>query len=599
MGFLRAAVDASAKLVELGEAEALGVLDDHDGGVGNVDADFDDRGGDEDLRFVFAEALHDFFFFVAGQAAVQEAELELGKNFAREALVFFHSGFQLELRFLDDGINDVALVADGDFAAEKFPDAGEMRLGSHARGDGGAAGRELIENGNVQVAIESERERARDGRGGQHEDVGRVAVSGGLVHEALALEDAEAMLLVNGDEAKAREFDVVFYESVSADDELGFAGTNAIENGGFLRGFQATDERLDAIACFGENATRGKKVLDGEDFRGSHERGLRAVFDGDYRSLQGDDGFAAADVALEETIHRGGLFEVGGDFGENALLRSGGLEGEDALEGFADGVFAQAEGNGVFLASGLAIESQAELIEEKFFEDEPLLRGRTKGVQGVEGFAGFRKVCVNQSFAARGIAKPRAQCFGKNVGHALIDELHRGVHGAANLPRAKGADGFVDRDDTADFGGVHFLVAEHFDLRIDHLQARGAELINLRFAMENEQLTGLQAAFEITTVETLAGEQTAGVVLDEQMIDGVAAAHTSDGLAAHYARANGVGAVRLDVFHRGKMNAIFVAKGEIAQQILERVDAALREQFGALRANALDHAYFGAQTHCH
>jgi len=64
-----------AKLVELGEAEALGVFDDHDGGVGDVDADFHDGGGDENLRFVFAETLHDFFFFVAGEAAVQQAKL--------------------------------------------------------------------------------------------------------------------------------------------------------------------------------------------------------------------------------------------------------------------------------------------------------------------------------------------------------------------------------------------------------------------------------------------------------------------------------------------------------------------------------------------
>src|SRR5439155_16721657 len=40
--------------MELGEAEALGVLDDHDGGVGDVDADFDDGGGNQDLDFVFA-----------------------------------------------------------------------------------------------------------------------------------------------------------------------------------------------------------------------------------------------------------------------------------------------------------------------------------------------------------------------------------------------------------------------------------------------------------------------------------------------------------------------------------------------------------------
>src|SRR6266852_2948554 len=328
MGFLRTAADASAKLMELGEAEALGVLDDHDGGVGDIDADFDDGGGDEDLRFVFAEALHDFFFFVAGEAAVQEAELELGKNFAREALVFFHGGFQLELRFLDDGIDDVALVAGGDFAAEEFPDAGEMRLAGRARDDGRAAGGKLIEDGNVEVAIESERKRARDGRGGEDEDVRGVAVGGGFVHEALAVEDAETMLLVNGDETEACEFD--------------------------------------AIACFGEDAARGKKMLHGENFRGGHESGLRAVFDGDDGGLQRDDGFAAANVALEETIHRGRLFEVGGDFPEDALLCSSGLEGEDALEGFADGVFAEAEGDGVFLASGFAVEREAELIEEKF-----------------------------------------------------------------------------------------------------------------------------------------------------------------------------------------------------------------------------------------
>src|SRR5229473_3939045 len=143
MGFLRAAADASAKLVELGESEALGVLDDR--------------------------------------------------------------------------INDVALMSGGDFAAEKFPDAGEMLLGGHARGDGGASGRQLIENGNVEIAVESERERARDGRRGQHEDVRGVAVRHGLIHQALALQDTETMLLVNGDKAETGELHVVFDQRVRAD----------------------------------------------------------------------------------------------------------------------------------------------------------------------------------------------------------------------------------------------------------------------------------------------------------------------------------------------------------------------------------------------
>src|SRR5207249_9345653 len=135
-----------------------------------------------------------------------------------------------ELGFFDDRINNVALVSGGDFAAEKFPNAGEMLLGSHARGDGGAAGGQLVENGNVEIAVESERKRARDGRGGEHEDVRGVAMRGGFIHQALALQDAEAMLLVNGDKTEAREFHVVFNQRVRADDELCFAGTNTINS---------------------------------------------------------------------------------------------------------------------------------------------------------------------------------------------------------------------------------------------------------------------------------------------------------------------------------------------------------------------------------
>ncbi len=207
---------------------------------------------------------------------------------------------------------------------------------------------------------------------------------------------------------------------------------------------------------------------------------------------------------------------------------------------------------------------------------------------------------MNESFAARGKTEARAQCFRQNIGHALIDELHGGVHGAANLAGAERADSLVDGDNAADFGGVEILVAEDFDLWIDHFEARGAEPIDLGFAMKDEELARFQAPFEIAAVEKFAGERAAGFVLDKQMIDGIAAAtHAADGLAAHHARTNGVSAVGLDVLYFGKMDTVFVAKGEIAEEILERVDASLGEQFSALRADAFDHANFGAEVHGH
>ena len=280
-------------------------------------------------------------------------------------------------------------------------------------------------------------------------------------------------------------------------------------------------------------------------------------------------------------------------------MRGGGFEGQDALQGFADVFFADAEGDGVFFARGFAVEREAELVKEKFLEDQALLRRRAKRVERFERFSRLRKMNVDHGLAARGIAETRAQIFRKDVRHVRIEELHCGVHGAANRARAERADGFVDGNDAADFGGVRLAVAEHLELRIDHFEARGTQLVDFGFAVKNELLAGLEAAFEIAAVKKFAGEQAAGGVLYEQMIDGVVCEFVRDGLAAHDARANGVGAVGLDVFDIGKMDAVFVAERQVGEQVFERVNAALGEKFGALRADAFDHAHFGGETECH
>ena len=95
VAFMGAAADAAAELVELGEAEALGFEDDHDGGVGNVDADFDDAGGDEGVEFAGAEAAHDVFFFVRLEPAVEQADGVGGQLFLPRE-VFLGGGFEVE-----------------------------------------------------------------------------------------------------------------------------------------------------------------------------------------------------------------------------------------------------------------------------------------------------------------------------------------------------------------------------------------------------------------------------------------------------------------------------------------------------------------------
>ena len=57
----------------------LGVLDDDQVGVGDVDADFDDGGGDEDLDAAGGEVGHDAVFLGGGEFSVEQADAVVGE----------------------------------------------------------------------------------------------------------------------------------------------------------------------------------------------------------------------------------------------------------------------------------------------------------------------------------------------------------------------------------------------------------------------------------------------------------------------------------------------------------------------------------------
>ncbi len=111
-------------------------------------------------------------------------------------------------------------------------------------------------------------------------------------------------------------------------------------------------------------------------------------------------------------------------------------------------------------------------------------------------------------------------------------------------------------------------------------------------------MSRLEAALQVAAVKKLAGER-AGLILDEKVINGVAAPHAAHGLAAHDTRADGVRAIWLDVTDIRKAGAVFVTKRQVGKQIFESVDAPLRQQLRALRADALDHANFRGETEGH
>ena len=194
----------------------------------------------------------------------------LGKSASAFALVFFliletaSSGAgrfivgEVQLRLIvfcsfDDGVDDVSLAAERDLFAHKVPDVLCALVCGAAGDDGRSAGGQFVDYAGVEVSIEGQGERARDGRRRHHEHVGLAAYAFcvRVSHQLEALLHAEAVLLVDDDEAEVLEVDLVLDEGVRADGQIRFAAIDSAPGlalGGFV---ERTGQQRYAIGLSG------------------------------------------------------------------------------------------------------------------------------------------------------------------------------------------------------------------------------------------------------------------------------------------------------------------------------------------------------------
>ena len=199
-----AAPDPPAQLVQLGEAEAVGVLDDDRRRVRDVDADLDHRRRDQHLRLARREGPHRRGLLGGREPAVHEPDpqrLEL----AHEMLVLVLGGARLH-----------ASRSPRRASRSRRPGGRARSTGASASGSSRRACRRARDAvligrrpGGMSRSSETsrspysaERERARDRRRGHVQRVRPVRL-----RQAGALLDAEAMLLVDHGDEQAVELD--------------------------------------------------------------------------------------------------------------------------------------------------------------------------------------------------------------------------------------------------------------------------------------------------------------------------------------------------------------------------------------------------------
>ena len=395
--------------MELGEAEAVGVLYDDEGGVGHVDADLDHRGRDEHAGAAAREGLHHRILLGRLHATVDEAN-PLAEAHAQRLSARLGRGEVALLALLDEGADPIGLSPALQMAGERVDDLVEAILGDDARLDRFAAGRHLVEAADVHLAVLRQRQRARDRRRGHREEVRAAA----LFLEEHALGDAEAMLLVDDDEAEIAVADRFLEDGVGADQDVDRAVGEAHQRRLAPPPLVAPGEDGDVDREAGELALQRLAVLAREDLGRREERALRARLDRDEERHRGDQRLARADVSLEEAEHGGGLGEIALDLRDRPRLRAGEAVGQPQHR--AEATVTDERPALPFARRG-ADQRHRQLVGEDLVIAEPLAR---LGVGGIGVDAGERVAPVGP--AARGL-QARLDPFGQ-LGRA-IDRLLR------------------------------------------------------------------------------------------------------------------------------------------------------------------------------
>jgi hypothetical protein len=147
-----------------------------------------------------------------------------------------------------------------------------------------------------------------------------------LVLERQALTHAEAVLLVDDGQAEAGELHLVLDQGMGADRDRRLASADFCDRRILVLLFQAARQPGHFDAQRRQPGGELAVMLLGEDFGRRHQRRLVAGLDRVQHGQRRDDGLAAADIALQQALHRVRLREVGGNLAPGALL--GGSEAE-------------------------------------------------------------------------------------------------------------------------------------------------------------------------------------------------------------------------------------------------------------------------------
>ena len=484
-------------------------------------------------------------------------------------VVAFH-GVQPAVRNVLDGRADqIHLPPLVDLAVQKAVQVLPPLAGDTPGLDRGAPGGQLVEDGNVEVAVDEQAQRAGDGRGAHHQKMGVRGLFG--QHPALA--HAEAVLLVDDGKAQPGKLHPLAEDGVGAHHKVGFVGADGGQRSALGGSLHAAGQQGHPHPEGGKHLVQTLSMLGGQNFGGGQQRGLISRPDAGPDGGGGHQRFAAAHVALQQAVHGSLARHVGQNFAHGPALGTGGGEGQAFPERPRVGQPHGCAGGG---STPVFHAADAQLQHQQFFIDEPPpgCIGFVLGGRAVDGPHGIR--LGEQAVFLQHLRRQRVgQKFrvGQQLPHALGD-------GIAGQALGLGVDG-LKRCGFDLLGGAH--------LRVHHLAAQHPtrdDALKIVFLPQLQLLGGvgviepcdLQAGHIVPGGDALhppPARQDAPAGFREHFC-------LDDALHVGGCFGDGVRLCEVDVFAR-----------VVAQQVGQRHNAQLLKFFGSFGADALQVAHRG------
>ena len=189
--------------------------------------------------------------------------------------------------------------------------------------DGRAPRRQLIDGRHIEVGVVTHGQRARNRRGRHHQQMRLLPVRRHLAAQRQALCHAKAVLLVNDRQRQIFKHHFVLNHGVRADHQTGLAAGNQGQCFAPFLGFLAAGEPRGLNAHRLEPADEFAKVLLSQDFSRRHQGALPASVHAAGGRQRRHHGFARADIALQQAVHRHIFLQVSVNLMADALLRCG------------------------------------------------------------------------------------------------------------------------------------------------------------------------------------------------------------------------------------------------------------------------------------